>query len=429
MSIAARIENVCSNSEGKPITIGILESAAAMGGIQQTTLALVRKLDRTRWNPIVICPEDGDLPNACRSSGVRVEILPLPPMLSTSFWIGRTKKFPNPAAWAWDAMAILAAAKVVADWLRDARPKLIVTKGLLCHFYGALAARYSGVPCLWYVQDLVSPRFGGVYQRLFGQAAKYLPTDIAAIGPQIVAQLPAALRDRARVLYNAVDVSTFGGAENRSRIRDELGVPPGAFVIGQVARLTPWKGQHHLLEAFSEVAVARPSAHLVFIGAALFDGARYEAWLRQRVSQLGLDNRVTFAGHRRDVVDVLGALDLFAYCAVEKDICNLSLLEAMASRLPVVAFDIPGVRDAIVSGEEGVLVPAAEAEPLANEVVCLHDSPELRARLGRAARERVQRQFSLDRHVDVMEEILLQVLSGRGLARPASVDQTAVLPN
>ncbi len=405
------ISSLYGTSKDEPKTIVILESSAAMGGIQHTTLALVRKLDRARWNPIVICPEDGDLPAACRQCGVSVEVLPLPPMLSTSVWIGRSRKLPNPAAWVWDTAAILVAAKVAADRFRNVRPTLIVTKGLLCHFYGALAARYARVPCIWYIQDLVSPRFCGAYTKLFGKAAKHLPTSIAAIGPQIVGQLPPELRGRVKIVYNAVDLSVFRGSENRNQIRSELGVPSGAFVIGQVARLTPWKGQHHLLDAFSKIAAARPSAHLVFVGAPLFGEARYETWLRRRVSILGLEKRVIFAGHRHDIVEVLAALDLFAYCAVEKDICNLSLLEAMASHLPIVAFDIPGIREAIVSEQEGILVPVAEVGQLANEIGRLIDSPEFCLRLGEAARDRVRRQFSLDRHVARMEETFLQVLS------------------
>ena len=82
--------------------------------------------------------------------------------------------------------------------------------------------------------------------------------------------------------------------------------------------------------------------------------------------ELGLADRVVFAGHRRDIPKVLAAMDVLAYPSIEKDNCPLALLEGMASGLPVVAFDIPGVRLVVAGPDDGMLTPVEQVGPLAD---------------------------------------------------------------
>lgn len=409
---------------GRPSIVTFLESAAAMGGVERTTLDLVENLDRARWEPVVICPEEGELPEACRRAGVDVRILPRPAMYSTSFWIGESRKLPNPFAWAWDIGALLGAARRVARLLALERPDVVVTKGLFSHLCGGFAAKKLGIPCLWHAQDFISGRFAGVYVRVFGQLASWLPSHIVVIGPQIARQLPERLRRRVSIVYNAVDDHLYGATSDGSSARNELGIEPGALVIGNVGRLTPWKGQRHLLEAFAQFARDEPRARLLFVGGSLFDSGAYERRLRARASDLGLSHAVVFTGHRSDVPRMLAAMDLFAYCAVEKDICPLSLLSAMAVGLPIVAFDIEGVREAMVADEHGLLVPVAQAQPLARALGRLASDDGLRCRLGRNARARVQERFTLAQHVRHMDEIL-QGLTGKHRPYDAKNPQSA----
>ncbi len=386
-----------------------------MGGIQHTTFELAAHLDREAWNPIVICPEEGELTRACRSAGVEVRTLPVFRMCSTSFWINNQTKIPNPAAWLWNAGTILAMANRLAAFLTELQPDLVITKGLLCHFYGGLAASRAGVPCLWYVQDFISERFGGIYKHVFGWMASGVPTRIAAIGPQIIRQLPLALRDQSRVVYNPVDSAKFESAGPSDSIRRELGIPMDAILIGNAARLTPWKGQHHLIDAFRHVAAAEPKTKLLLIGGSLFGDEDYAGRLRKMVEDYRLGDRVIFAGHRQDVHKLLSAVDVFAYCALEKDICPLSLLEAMSAGLPIAAFGIEGVREAVRDQQEGLLTPAGNPKALSQALLTLIRNPALRSRLGQAARNRAHSDFSVSRHVSGMQQAFEDALA---VARP-----------
>jgi glycosyltransferase involved in cell wall biosynthesis len=402
--------NVQNGATDVPRRVAILESSARMGGIQHTTLALATRLHRSNWTPVLICPEDGELTDACRAAGIEVHIQPVLPMWSTSIWLGNETKIPNPFAWLWNVCTIFSTAKRTSVFLKELSPDLVLTKGLLCHFYGGLAARRAGIPSLWYVQDFISERFAGIYKKVFGFAARNVPSSIAVIGPQIVRQLPEDLRERTTVVYNAIDPGKFRNRGNGEPVRRELGIPSAAIVIGTAARLTPWKGQHHLLEAFAKIAVKSPEARLLLVGGSLFGDQEYEKNLRHRTQELGLEQRVIFAGHRQDINDVLAAIDVFAYCSTEKDICPLSLLEAMSAGLPIAAFEIEGVREAMDDDREGLLVPVANSDHLAKSLSKLMHSPDLCRRLGASARARVERQFSLETHVLEMEGVFETVL-------------------
>src|ERR1051325_1330506 len=100
--------------------IVFVESAAAMGGVQFSTLYLVQHLKPKLWEPIVVCTGEGDLSEACRTSGIAVHILNVPPFRPTSFRIGRNSvRVPNPLHWAWDAWATLVATRKLARFLRQ----------------------------------------------------------------------------------------------------------------------------------------------------------------------------------------------------------------------------------------------------------------------------------------------------------------------
>jgi glycosyltransferase involved in cell wall biosynthesis len=386
-----------------------------MAGVEFNAVRLAGRLDRSRWEVILVCPEDGDLPNAFRRLGLRVCTLPRGRLFSSSIQLNTHWRLPNPLALAWDAGVILKAAHSLARLLGQLQPDLVVTKGLFPHFYGGLAARWCGVPCLWHMEDFISERWFGLFRRGLSQVSRWLPTAVAAIGEPVAGQFPASMREKVRVIHNGADTQTFRPGLDGTPVRRELGIPADALVVGHVARLTPWKGQRPLLEAFARIAPHTPQARLLLVGSPVFDTGAYERSLRARVAELGLADRVVFAGYRRDIPQVLAAMDVLAYPSIEKDNCPLALLEGMASGLPVVAFDIPGVRLVLPGPDDGILTPVEMVGPLAEALGRLLSDEGLRHRLGRGARRRIEEAFSLDLHARRFEEAFLELI---GTAEP-----------
>ena len=390
-------------------TVVFVESAAAMGGVQFSTLYLAQSLDKGRWKAIVVCPAEGDLTRACRDSGIETHVLDQPRLWSTSVRLGATR-LPNPAAWAWDAGVIASGNRRLKRFLNKHSPDLVVTKGLSSHFLGGLAARRLGIPCVWHVQDFISERFFGIYRRAFGWAARCFPQQIIADGRTIENQLSASLQSRITVVYNGVDTNVFRPGLDGNAIRQELGIPKDHLVVGHVGRVTPWKGQHYLIEAFARIASDHPTVSLLLAGAPVFDNDSYELRLRRMSARFGLEQRIKFAGYRYDLPNVLAAMDVFAFTSIEKDTSPLALLSAMACGLPVIGFDIAGVRELIAGEDQFVLVPVEDVGELSRALSRVLTNEKLRRTLGAAARKRATTDFDLETYTARIEQVLRKAL-------------------
>jgi glycosyltransferase involved in cell wall biosynthesis len=390
-------------------TVVFVESAAAMGGVQYSTLYLVRNLDPAQWRSIVVCPAEGDLTQACRDSGIEVHVLNQPRLWSTSVRVG-SARLPNPAAWVWDAYLIGRTAKQLRRFLLQCAPDLVVTKGLSSHFLGGLAARKLRTPCVWHLQDFISERTFGIYRRVFGWAARFLPEQIIVDGNSIAEQLPQLLRPRITVVLNGVDTKVFRPSLDGTIVREELGIASGDLVIGNLGRITPWKGQHYLIEAFASIAAEHPNVTLLLVGSPVFDNDTYQRRLLKTVADLGLEGRVKLPGYRHDTANVLAAMDVFAFTSVEKDTSPLALLSAMSCGLPIVAFDIAGARELMADNDQLLLVPVADVARLGRALASVVANENLRRSLAAAARKQAVNEFDVEIYRDRIEQVFRKVL-------------------
>ena len=190
------------------------------------------------------------------------------------------------------------------------------------------------------------------------------------------------------VVHNGIDVEAEA-ARHGEGLRAELGVPEGAVLIGEIARLCDVKGQRELVEAVALV----PGVHAALAGADLEQGGAYRAMLERLTHDRGVADRVHFLGFRADAGAVLDQLDAFVLPSWIEGL-PVTVLEAMAHGKPVIATPVGGTGEVVADGETGLLVPPRDPERLAGAMRTLASDAELRARLGRAGRARVELEFS-----------------------------------
>jgi glycosyltransferase involved in cell wall biosynthesis len=221
------------------------------------------------------------------------------------------------------------------------------------------------------------------------------------------------------VIRNGVDMSRFAGAPAGDRIRRELGIPADARLVTVVSRLTRLKGIEHFLQAAAALKPRYPDVWFLIVGETSPPDPAYLQELQALADALGISDRVTFTGRRSDVPDILGAADIAVMPSLNEALSN-ALLESMAAGAPVVATRVGGTPEALTDGETGLLVPPGDAAAIAAAVSRLLDDPELACRLGRAARARIDDQFSVGRMVSATEnlygELLARKQPGRSLA-------------
>ncbi len=367
-----------------------------MSGVEFSTLNLARSLNSSRWAPIVVVPGEGDLSDRCKSAGVRYEILSLPKYLSVGIRVGRHTIL-NPVAFAVNAMALLYGAIQVLSYLRRERAVIVVTKGLPAHFFGGLGSALARIPCVWHVQDRVSERLGLIYPLVLSIAGRLLAKHIIADAESIRGQLSMCVPpDRISVIWNGVDTREYSPAIDGSTIRREWLIPKNEILIGVVARITPWKGQHLLLEAFAGLSIDNPSLRLVLVGTAMFDNDNYFNSLREYVRDRNLETKVVFAGFRWDLPQVYAAIDVFVHTAVEKDSTPLSVVSAMAAGKAIICPRIDGITELFREEEDGLLYPPGDVTMLEHQLKRLILDRDLATRLGKCAREKAVRELGLD---------------------------------
>lgn len=197
-------------------------------------------------------------------------------------------------------------------------------------------------------------------------------------------------RTRIVTVPNGVDPDQFSSPADPREARQRLGLPEGRLFVGGVGRLYRQKGFADLIEAVALLAKEYPNLSVAIAG----DGPLRQA-LTARAAALGVSDRLHLLGYCPDVRTVYQALDVFALPSLWEAMPYV-LLEAMATGLPVVGSSVAGVPEVIVPGESGFLSPPENPAALAAALRPLLDSPDLRCRMGQAARQRVVRRFSLD---------------------------------
>jgi glycosyltransferase involved in cell wall biosynthesis len=210
-------------------------------------------------------------------------------------------------------------------------------------------------------------------------------------------------------VLNGIEPAGFDPAAiDGAAIRGEFGLGPSDTLIVSVAQLVAWKRQHMLIEAFGQVASERPNARLLLVGTewspAPVPGASYTAGLQRLVAELGLERRVIFAGHRRDVRQILKAADIFALPSVGEPF-GLVFAEAMAMAKPVVSVRTGGTPEVVLDGETGLLGPVDDVPQLSANLLALIDDPALRHRLGEHGRRRVLEYLNAQRMADDVEAV------------------------
>jgi sugar transferase (PEP-CTERM/EpsH1 system associated) len=205
------------------------------------------------------------------------------------------------------------------------------------------------------------------------------------------------------VIHNGVDSLRFApDAAARDRVRRELAIASEQFCIGCVGNLIPVKDYLTILNAVDRLALSRRGWRLLLAG----DGpelGRLKAFVD---AHEGWKSQVIFLGRRADVPALLNAMDVYVLCSLTEGISN-SLLEAMATGLPVLATRTGGNPEVVVDGKSGLLFPVGDADALAKCLLALMDGSELRAQLGALALRRVRTEFSMDSMVRRYEEIYL----------------------
>lgn len=285
---------------------------------------------------------------------------------------------------------------------RERRIQIIHSHGKGAGLYGRIAARLTGAASIHTFHGIHPAGYGRPYLRLERALARWSFAVVHVSESQAAEAraLGLAPAGRTRVIVNGIDAAFVRAAAARAPIsRATLALRPDALVLATVARFDPVKRLEVLVRALPLLVARVREAQLLIVG----DGPEREA-LHALARRLAPGDHVVFAGAIPDAARVLPLVDLYV-TASRREGLPLAVLEAMACGLPVLATEAPGHVDAVEPEVTGRLVPLDDAPGLAAAAALLLRDPALRARMGRAGRERVEQRFSRARVVGEIADL------------------------
>jgi glycosyltransferase involved in cell wall biosynthesis len=354
-----------------PLTVVHVVASLDVGGLERVVLDLVTHADRTRITPRVVCLEHpGALAPRFVAAGIPVDCL--------APTVGMTRRILR-----------------LARFLRETGADVMHAHNVKAHLHGALAARLAGVPVS------VSTKHGrnfptGSLSRAANRLACNLCSDLVGVSSDCAAiwrDIESADGSKVSVVTNGIDLDAF---PRWSGTHDD---PPRAV---SVARLSTVKDPFTLLEATRRVVDRQPGFRLDLVG----DGP-LRAEVETAISQLRLSDAVRVHGNVDDVGATLRGASFFVLASTSEGV-SLTLLEAMATGLPVIATRVGGTPEVVSHGETGLLVPPRAPEQLAHAMLWLLRRPDIRRRMGCESRRRVEEKFNVLSTVNTYEEMYLR---------------------
>ena len=382
-------------SDRGPLKTLFLLTTMPVGGAETLLVNLVRRLDKDRFAPEIACLKDLDELGEVMSREMKT---------TSNYLSGKLDLRVLPR---------------LAGYLRKENMDAIVTVGAGDKmFWGRIAAKIAGTPVVaCAIHSTGWPDGIGRLNRTL------TPITDAFIGcaeehGRYLRNEEGFPAEKVHVIPNGVDVDRFQqDTIAGNAIREELQIPVDAPVCGIVAALRPEKNHDMFLNGAAKILTSLPDARFLIVG----DGPERQR-LEELATSLNITDSVHFLGTRQDIPAVLAATNVMLLTS-KMEANPVSILEALATEVPVVATRVGSVPTTVIDDETGFLVPPGDADALAEQVSKLLKDPQLASELGKNGREMVKARYSVDVMVRGYEDLIEEIYASK--AGPTSVSQTS----
>lgn len=337
----------------------------------------------------VLLPEGGEFEQRLQEQGVPVRIQPL----------HRVENRRRPLPYLRTVLA-------VARELRQGRFDLVHCSGVYPHQYCLPAARMLGKPTVVHINTSAYTHYC-YHSNLLPMASRAV-TVSDKVRLQVLEHSSIA-PDRVSTIYDGIHQGRLECSdEERAALRQELDIPDGHQVVGQLASLIPRKGFDTFVEAAGLVAQRFEDVTFLIMGRGEDEG--YEQSLHQRVAELGLEERTRFVGFKRRYAPYIGLLDVSVLASRAEGLPRI-LVESQMMGRAVIGTAIDGILEAVTPGETGLLVPTDDPGALARAMQSILEDPALAARLGANARQHSRATFTIPRAAAELEAIYAELVA------------------
>lgn len=395
-----------------PAPVLFVDNSFTFGGAINALAYLVSAMDRSRYQPLLLSAQPADF---------LAEYFPDTPTFPWKVklpWVDdgvhrRVVRLPGfgtgPLRTLWDKTRTL-------SWLAlyDVPEALWIAR--LARTHGARAIHLNNG-----VESMVSSLIAGKLLRIpviahargpqstSGMAARYarMCDEWISVTRHVADNIAQAGVDRAHitVVHDAIDLSRFEEGPPPPGLRAHVGVPDGSPIFGVFARIIPWKGIREFVAAARLVIDQVPNAYAMVVGDPSDGDAEYYAEVQALARQLGIEDRVIFAGFQKDVGAYMRLCDVCVHTSIFPEPFGMTVIEAMASGRPIVAASIGGPVEILEPGKTGLLAHPSKPEEMSAAIVSLLRDRATAEAMGKKAAERARAYYSAARYAQEVQQV------------------------
>jgi glycosyltransferase involved in cell wall biosynthesis len=373
------------------INILFIHQSAELYGSDKTLLLLLKHMDRTKFFPVVILPNEGPLKIELEKENIKVVIAPVLKLYRKIFSPKNILKFIKDIKNGIETL----------DALNTQHHFDIVYSNTLAVLLGMIYAKKRKIKHLWHVHEIiVHPKFiASIFPKLLMRNSDLVICNSKATQINLIQRIPI-LESKSIVIYNGIEIPK---AINLDKIN--LGFPEDNIIISLVGRISSWKGQQLLVSAFVLLNEKYSNIKLVFLGSAPPNQEQFEISLKNKIAENKLQDKVFIFPFQKDVSKFWNSIDIAVVPSTEPEPFGMVAIEAMLAKKPVIVANHGGITEIVIDNETGYLVQPNNKIALAEAISKLIDDFQLRNQFGEKGHERVVQEFSIEKHVQQFEAV------------------------
>ena len=373
-----------------------IHSGAELYGADQILLKIVTNIDKKKYRPIVLLPNDGPLVEMLKRNEIETRIIDYPIV---------RRKFFTPKGIISYIKGFKKSCKDIIEVVKQENID-IIHNNTIAVLEGAYIKKKTGKKLIIHIHEMIEkPKIVAkfLYKYSLKNADKVIVVSNAV--KQHIESLVSNKKKNIEVLHNGIEIDLFSKNNDYKSLYDEFCIPRDSIVVGMIGRINAIKGQNDFVNAMSKIIKEKNNVYGLIVGDA-FPGQEWRVdELNKTIEELNLKEKIIYTGFRKDIKEIQNLLDIYVLPSIKKDSFPTVVLEAMASSSPIVAYRCGGVEEMVKDNENGYLIEIGNKEELSNKIQFLINNKEIRKKMSEKSFEIVNKEFTIDRFIINLESI------------------------